>query len=208
MSPRVTINNRSRLIMEKRNTNSKEDRQVLQYFVAKENITLMRISGKCEKNVNTLRLGMLVEAVEDLGDDQFKVRVIDTIRSEIWRGTEWRCHRSGLISVSSKVWPFLHAVSIPQERVRLANHKHLCEELVNLGINDTVWYSADPKERTKHLALIKYTGPVPQLGQGYYFGLDLLVILSDILCPLNVMLLIRFRTHILSSQYIHIACVN
>ncbi|XP_071876580.1 ubiquitin carboxyl-terminal hydrolase CYLD isoform X2 [Bombus fervidus] len=160
--------------MEKRNSSNKEDRQISQYFVAKQNTILMRMSSECDKNVNTLRLGMLVEAVEDLGDSALKVRVIDTTGSEIWRGTEWRCHKFDLISVTPEVWKFLPAVSVPQERVRLANYKHLCEELMSLEINDTVWYCADPSGCTKFLAIIKYIGPVPQLGQGYYFGLDLL----------------------------------
>nr|XP_012151128.1 PREDICTED: ubiquitin carboxyl-terminal hydrolase CYLD isoform X1 [Megachile rotundata]XP_012151129.1 PREDICTED: ubiquitin carboxyl-terminal hydrolase CYLD isoform X1 [Megachile rotundata] len=160
--------------MEKRNFSNKEDRQVLQHYVAKENTILTRISGECEININTLRLGMLVEAVEDLGDSALRIRVIDTTGSEIWRGTEWRCHRFDLIPVSSEVWKFLPAVLVPQERIRLANHKHLCEELMNLVVNDTVWYCPDLQGYTKYLAIIKYIGPVPQLGQGYYFGLDLL----------------------------------
>ncbi|XP_076764486.1 ubiquitin carboxyl-terminal hydrolase CYLD [Xylocopa sonorina] len=160
--------------MEKRNYSNKEDRQVLQHFVAKQNTILTRMSGECDKNVNTLRLGMLVEAVEDLGDSGLKVRVVDTTGSEIWRSTEWRCHKFDLIAVTPEVWKFLPAVSVPQERVRLANHKHLCKELMSLAINDTVWYCSDPHGCTKCLAVIKYIGPVPQLGQGYYFGLDLL----------------------------------
>lgn len=164
--------------MEKRNAGGKEDRQVLQHFVAKGNTILMRISGECDKNVNTLRLGMLVEAVEDLGDSALRVRVVDTTGSEIWHGTEWRCHRFDLIPVTLDVWKFLPAVSVPQERVRLANHKVLCKELTSLGTNDNVWYCPDPQGYTKYLAVIKYIGPVPQIGQGYYFGLDLLVILT------------------------------
>ncbi|XP_043265296.1 ubiquitin carboxyl-terminal hydrolase CYLD [Colletes gigas] len=160
--------------MEKRNTGSKEDRQVLHYYVAKQNTILTRMSGECVKNVNTLRLGMLVEALEDLGDSALRVHVNDTTESEIWRGTEWRCHKFDLISVSSDVWKFLPAVSVPQERVHLANHKLLCKELMGLMIDDTIWYCPDPQGHTKYLAVIKYIGPVPQLGQGYYFGLDLL----------------------------------
>ena len=160
--------------MEKRNLSNKEDRQVPQYYVAKQNTILMRISGECEQNISTLRLGMLVEAVEELVDSALRIRVIDTTGSEIWHGTEWRCHRLDLISVSSEVWKFLPAVSVPQERVRLANHKHLCEELMNLVINDTIWYCPNPQGCTKYLAIIKYIGPVSELGQGYYFGIDLL----------------------------------
>ncbi|XP_076168390.1 ubiquitin carboxyl-terminal hydrolase CYLD isoform X1 [Ptiloglossa arizonensis] len=160
--------------MEKRNAGSKEDRQLLLYYVAKQNTILTRISGECDKNVNTLRLGMLVEALEDLGDSALRVRVNDTTGSEVWRGTEWRCHRFDLIPVSSDVWKFLPAVSVPQERVRLANHKLLCKELISLKIDHTVWYCPDPQGYSKYLAIIKYIGPVPQLSQGYYFGLDLL----------------------------------
>ncbi|CAK9814943.1 Ubiquitin carboxyl-terminal hydrolase CYLD [Anthophora plagiata] len=160
--------------MEKRNSSSKDDRQVLRYFVAKQDTILIRISGECDQNVNMLRLGMLVEAVQDLGDSVLKVRVIDTTGSEIWRGTEWRCHKFDLITVSPEVWKFLPAVSVPQERIRLANHKRLCEELMSLAVKDTVWYCADPQGCSKYLAIIKYIGPVPQLGQGYYYGLDLL----------------------------------
>lgn len=167
--------------MEKRNSSNKEDRQASQYFVAKQNTILKRMSSECDKSVNTLRLGMLVEAVEDLGDSALKVRVIDTTGSEIWRGTEWQCHKFDLIPVTPEVWKFLPAISVPQERVRLANYKHLCEELLSLGVNDTVWYCVDPLGCTKYLAIIKYIGPVPQLGQGYYFGLDLLVIQRNIL---------------------------
>ncbi|CAK9828478.1 Ubiquitin carboxyl-terminal hydrolase CYLD [Anthophora retusa] len=160
--------------MEKRNSNSKDDCQVPRYFVAKQNTILIRISGECDKNVNTLRLGMLVEAVQDLGDSVLKVRVIDTTGSEIWCGTEWRCHKFDLITVSPEVWKFLPAVSVPQERVRLAIHKRLCEELMSLVVHDAVWYCADPQGCSKYLAIIKYIGPVPLLGQGYYYGLDVL----------------------------------
>ncbi|XP_033334775.1 ubiquitin carboxyl-terminal hydrolase CYLD [Megalopta genalis] len=160
--------------MEKRNASSKDDRQVLQHYVAKQNTILMRISGECDTNVNTLRLGMLAEAVEDLGGDGLRVRVTDTSGSEVWRGTEWRCHRFDLIPVSPEVWKFLPAVTVPEERIRLANHKQLCKELMSLMIDDTVWYCPDPQGYTKFLALIKYIGLVPQLGPGHYFGLDLL----------------------------------
>lgn len=158
--------------MEKRNPNSKEDRQDLQCYVAKENALLIRISGECSVNSSALRLGMLVEGVEDFKDGTMKVRVNDTT-SDVWRGTEWRCHRIDLIPVSTEAWKFLAAVSVPEERVRLAYDKQLCEQLVALSVNDTVWYCPDPSINTKHLAVIKYIGPVLRLGHGYYFGIDL-----------------------------------
>ncbi|KAG7207483.1 hypothetical protein KM043_009115 [Ampulex compressa] len=161
-------------MMEKWSKEGNEERPVLQHYVAKQNAILICLSGKCQVNINTLCLGMLIEALGNLKDGTLRVRVKDIAGSEIWQGTEWRCHRFDLIAVSPEVWRFLLAVSIPQERVRLASDKQLCEDVKNLSVNDTVWYCPDHSRHTKELAIVKYIGPVSQLGQGYYFGLDLL----------------------------------
>lgn len=159
--------------MEERDGN----RQVLQYYVAKQDTLLTRISGACNVNVNTLHLGMLVEALENMKDGMLRIRVIDTVAaSEMWRGTEWRCHRYDLVPVSRKIWQCLLAVESLQRRVELARDEILCEQLRNFPTNGKVWYCPDPLDkRVRELALVRYIGPVVQLGSGHYFGLELLV---------------------------------
>ncbi|XP_071572390.1 ubiquitin carboxyl-terminal hydrolase CYLD isoform X2 [Temnothorax nylanderi] len=139
---------------------SSKERRVLQHYVAKQ---------------DTLRLGMLVEALEDLKESVLRVRVTDTVGgSKTWCGTEWRCHKYDLIPVSPKVWQYLLAVQSPQERVRLANDEALCEQMRNVSVNDVVWHCSDPaNRRARELAFVRYIGPVPQLGLGHYFGLEL-----------------------------------
>ncbi|XP_011867999.1 PREDICTED: ubiquitin carboxyl-terminal hydrolase CYLD isoform X2 [Vollenhovia emeryi] len=140
---------------------SSKERRVLQHYVAKQ---------------DTLRLGMLVEALEDLKTSVLRVRVTDTVDgSKSWCGTEWRCHTYDLIPVSPQVWQCLLAVQSPQERVRLANDGPLCEQLRNVSVNDAIWYCADPanRPRARDLAFVRYVGHVPQLGLGHYFGLEL-----------------------------------
>ncbi|XP_077277307.1 ubiquitin carboxyl-terminal hydrolase CYLD isoform X2 [Temnothorax americanus] len=139
---------------------SSKERRVLQHYVAKQ---------------DTLRLGMLVEALEDLKESVLRVRVTDTVGgSKTWRGTEWRCHKYDLIPVSPKVWQYLLAVQSPQERVRLANDEALCERMRNVSVNDVVWHCSDPaNRRARELAFVRYIGPVPKLGLGHYFGLEL-----------------------------------
>lgn len=154
---------------------SSKERRVLQHYVAKQDTVLIRIFGACDVNVNKLRLGMLVEALEDLKESVLRVRVTDTVGgSKTWCGTEWRCHKYDLIPVSQKVWQYLLAVQSPQERIRLANDSALCEQMRNVSVNDVVWYCSDPaNRRAKELAFVRYIGPVLQLGSGHYFGLEL-----------------------------------
>ncbi|XP_039303224.1 ubiquitin carboxyl-terminal hydrolase CYLD isoform X1 [Solenopsis invicta] len=154
---------------------SSKERRVLQHYVAKQDTVLIRIFGACDVNVNKLRLGMLVEALEDLKESVLRVRVTDTVGgSKTWCGTEWRCHKYDLIPVSPMVWQCLLAVQSPQERIRIANDEALCEQIRNTSVNDVVWYCSDPaNRRAKELAFVRYIGPVQQLGPGHYFGLEL-----------------------------------
>lgn len=155
---------------------SKEHR-VLQHYIAKQDTVLIRIYGACVVNVNELRVGMLVEALEDLKESVLKVRVIDTIGgSKIWCGTEWRCNKYDLIPVSAKIWQYLLTVQSPQERIRIANDEALCERIRNISVNDRILYCSDSSNRrAKEIALVRYIGSVKQLGLGHYFGLELLV---------------------------------
>ncbi|XP_050466126.1 ubiquitin carboxyl-terminal hydrolase CYLD isoform X2 [Cataglyphis hispanica] len=160
--------------MEDRDSN--KEHRVLQHYIAKQDTVLIRLFGACVVNVNELRVGMLVEALEDLKESVLKVRVIDTIGgSKIWCGTEWRCHKYDLIPVSQKIWQYLLTVQSPQERIRIANDEALCERIKNISVNDKVWYCSDSSNRrVKEIALVRYIGPVKQLGLGHYFGLELL----------------------------------
>ncbi|KAF7388073.1 hypothetical protein HZH66_010840 [Vespula vulgaris] len=160
--------------MESRNFDSNKNHKVLRYYVAKKNSTLTCMSRHCDVNVSTLRLGMLVKCLEDLMDGTLLISVTDVSGSKIWHTTEWCCQKTDLILVSQEIWRFLLAVSVPQERVYLANNKSLCGKLENLCVNDKVWYHPNHKVNDrKELAIIKYIGPVSQLGQGLYFGLDI-----------------------------------
>ncbi|XP_029178751.1 ubiquitin carboxyl-terminal hydrolase CYLD isoform X1 [Nylanderia fulva] len=152
------------------------NKEYLQHYIAKQDTVLIRLYGACPVNVNELRVGMLVEALEDLKESRLKVRVIDPIDgSKIWCGTEWRCHKYDLIPVSHKIWQYLLTVQSPQERIRIANDEALCERIRSISVNDRVWYCSDSSNRrAKELALVRYIGPVKQLGLGHYFGLELL----------------------------------
>ncbi|KAK0162600.1 hypothetical protein PV327_006366 [Microctonus hyperodae] len=144
------------------------------YYIAKKNTILSRISGACQVNVHNLTLGALVIANEFLADGGLKIRVFDPNDCEIWRKTEWRCHSIDLISVPELVWNFLTAIHVPQDRLRLAQDHQFCKDASNLKENSIVWYQPDLNSPTKFKAVIKYIGMVSELGQGFYFGLEIL----------------------------------
>ena len=150
-----------------------------QHYVAKKNTVLNRISGKCEVNVNPLKLGTLVEAVGKESDDGVRIKIKDPPERR-WLNTEWKCHSYDLIPVTKKLWHYLAAVTGPDERVKIANSKQLCKDIENIRENNRVWYSPPNGSSSvnKCLATVTFIGPVPEIGDGIYFGLDLQVINS------------------------------
>lgn len=147
------------------------------YYIAKNNTVVSRISGVCQSNIFTLKIGALVEAKETLADGSLKIKVHDSSKDSYWEKTEWRCQRIDVIPVPEIVWHFLAAVQVPQERVRLAIDFDFCEDASKLKEKSNVWYRPDNNTPVKYRAVITYIGQVHELGQGFRFGLELLVCL-------------------------------
>ncbi|XP_034942226.1 ubiquitin carboxyl-terminal hydrolase CYLD [Chelonus insularis] len=143
------------------------------YYIAERNTLLSRISGECDSNIRKLQPGALVEAKEIQPDGRLRIKVCDPNNPDFWRKTEWKCARLDLISVPELVWHFLAAIPTARDRVSLANDTHFCEDVNNLKVNRKVWYCPDGSTQ-KYKAVIKYIGSVPEMGPGFYFGLDLI----------------------------------
>lgn len=152
-----------------------EHLRIQQTYVVKKDTTITRISGKCDANVSNLKLGMLVESVGRESDNfSIRIRIKDQHEFNVWSDTVWNCHTHDLILVSKKICQYLAAVSDNNERVKIANNKKFCNDIENIHVNDKVWYSSNGSS-SGELAIIKLIGPVPELGNRVYFGLELLV---------------------------------
>lgn len=152
-----------------------------QHYVAKKDTRLTRISGKCEVNVSPLERGMLVEAVgTEL--DGIRIKIKDPHECSLWHNTEWKCDIYDFIPVSKKLWHYLAAVTAPEDRVRIASNKQLCKDIENIREKNRVWFSPNGISTVKCLATVTLIGPVPELGDGVFFGLDLQVIKLLINC--------------------------
>ncbi|XP_031777073.1 ubiquitin carboxyl-terminal hydrolase CYLD isoform X1 [Nasonia vitripennis] len=150
-----------------------EPRSTAYYVVIKATI-LSHLKGKCAANIGKVIPGMLVEVIGNESNEALRVKLYSTSQDEIWHQTEWRCHPIDLLSVSPLIWRLLCSVSSLQERIRLATNKQFCKNVEDIGPNSKVWYCQDSQNPVSYLANVKFVGPVPELGDGYYFGLDLL----------------------------------
>ena len=150
-----------------------QDNPTTKYYVVIKDTILIRLKGKCSANIGQVTAGMLVEAIGVENKDALRVQLHS--EGEIWFKTEWKCHPIDLLSVSSLIWHLLCSVSSLQERVRLVKNRQLCKNVEDIKPNGKVWYCPDSNDLMTYSASVKFIGPVPELGDGYYFGLDLLV---------------------------------
>lgn len=102
--------------------------------------------------------------------------------------------QNALIHVSEMMWPLLAAISDPIERANIAKDSAFCDYISTLRENSFVTINGqyfskclireslqflperEPKDRSlDYNCIIRYIGPVEEIGPGYFFGLELLV---------------------------------
>lgn len=157
------------------------DNPKITYYIVARDTILSRFTGPCNVNIGRVIPGMLVKAVGNVNEDALRVQVYCKNKGDIWYQTEWKCHRIDLLSVSGWIWHLLCAVSSLEDRLRLAKNKQFCKDVENIKPNTKVWFCPDSDVSSSnfstYLANVTYIGAVRELGDGYYFGLDLLVTL-------------------------------
>jgi hypothetical protein len=109
----------------------------------------------------------------------------------------YMCKNSSLFRVSSNVWPYLIAIVDPLERLEFARDKHFTDYIRSLSENDLVLVDSNLFKYSSITAslnfsnnnygnaglkhkdfecVIHFIGLVPERGNGYFFGLQLVVI--------------------------------
>uniref|UniRef100_A0A182QZA1 ubiquitinyl hydrolase 1 n=1 Tax=Anopheles farauti TaxID=69004 RepID=A0A182QZA1_9DIPT len=87
----------------------------------------------------------------------------------------FQCQAAHLQRVPSDIWPYIIAILDPQERCEFAKRSKLFGSVKQLRTGDIVMVSWLAKNRhVTYDCIIRYVGPVPKIGPGYYFGLELL----------------------------------
>ncbi|KAJ9579710.1 hypothetical protein L9F63_004636, partial [Diploptera punctata] len=138
-------------------------------YIAKENIVADRLLEKEIGNLNRLssdnykviRLGSLVEVKsKHISKNKVYVRLIS--KNGMPEDDTWQCSDS---------------VIEPSVRVTLVEQHHIfCElALINVGQKVILLPETQDSRYPPELAVVRYKGPIPKMGHGTYYGLEILV---------------------------------
>lgn len=166
---------------------------LLAIVIDKTLATLCGVDGGPEYRIDVHR-GTLVE-VKEAVNNFCKVMIVDYYQKNLaFENNLYMMKYNTLLEVSNDVWPYLVAISDPHERANVAKDKEFIEYFQTLRENSFVSINGQffsiypmkqslqflPEREPKNRALdydciIRYMGPVGEIGPGYYLGLELLV---------------------------------
>lgn len=140
-----------------------------------------------------LEKGMLVEIKKSSTESFCAIQIFDYYQTNLaFLNNLYFCKRSTLLEVSADLWPFLIAINDPYDRLNVVRDKEFSEYITNVqenkiveicGINfrqsdmrQSLNFSVDHNSNPDYDCIVRYIGTCPEIGPGYYFGLELLVI--------------------------------
>lgn len=160
------------------NTNKKKSSKLkLGYCVISENYVAKKLKGTGNASHLTLMLGTLVHVHSciDINNVAIKVVNCESDYDTVDENNLWICSVSCLLPVNNILWPLVNAIVSPIERVNLLKQKSLCEQLCTIQVGTLVKFISSDGNKTEEPAVVKYRGPIPKVGPGIYFGIELLV---------------------------------
>lgn len=128
-------------------------------------------------DTTVLRIGTLVRIQERYNQKQVVVKVCSFFSSDpVWEANLYLCPTSHLHAVEGGLWPFLGAISDPEDRCTLAKHPENWRFVLTLGVGAHCSASAQLFRMPGSFdCVVRYVGYVPEMGPGCYFGLEILV---------------------------------
>lgn len=166
------------------------------YAIVMEKVMVSCVTeGDGVKEHTELSRGMMVEFKRNT-DRYCTVVVRDYYQSNLaFQHNLYLCKLSALYPVPSDIWPFLIAINDPIERAVIAKEKPFVDYILSLNIESMTTVngqyfqmstvsqslsSLPERERQAAMALdyhvvVKYIGPVYDIGPGHLLGLQLLV---------------------------------
>ncbi|KAJ8931320.1 hypothetical protein NQ314_015782 [Rhamnusium bicolor] len=129
----------------------------MKYGIFVQNVLLKDLS-KVQKQ-RTALLGQIVIIASKLADRNLAVRFLK--EGDTWESTHFCCSQDSVVPICEQLWPYIATITSPQERVKLAKNKSLCEKLKKIS-KDTVVGFIDTTD--VHLGTVKYMGTVKGIG--------------------------------------------
>lgn len=149
------------------------------------------------QNQRTALLGQVVIIDAKLPNRILIIRFLK--EGETWESVQFCCSEDSVIRICEKLCFFIASIVSPQERVKVAKNKSLCDKLKTITNDMTVGF-ADTKD--VYLGKVKYIGVVK--GMGHCFGIELHVSVN-----MNINIQIRYEfLSIYTNKNINVLRIN
>ncbi|XP_072377151.1 ubiquitin carboxyl-terminal hydrolase CYLD [Diabrotica undecimpunctata] len=123
----------------------------------------------------TVLLGQIIIIDGRIGERLLAIRFLKEFDN--WETITYSCSEDNIVRISDKLWPFIASVSSPQERVKLAKNRNLCEALQRVCTDMVVGFT---DINDIQLGKVKFIGVVKGIGYGY--GIELHEKRKDNIC--------------------------
>ncbi|CAA3033336.1 Hypothetical predicted protein, partial [Olea europaea subsp. europaea] len=139
------------------------------HFVLCENVVAANLNPADLPKKKTLLLGTLVVATKKVDNSKAGVIISDLEKKrDNCVGKTWVCPMLSLVLVCPQMLPYI--LPIPcKSRVSLLKDADLCKDIQGLKVDDQVFII---EKDNWNKAVITYIGPVPEIGEGKFFGLE------------------------------------
>lgn len=170
------------------------------FAIAIENVKAMCASQEVDPRTRQVveqvdvKKGMMVE-VHKASDRYCTIRIHDYYQKNLaFENNLYLCKASALFEVAIEVWPYVIAISDPLMRINFARDRYFIEYALSLDVDSFVTVNGnffmtspinqslmflperEPQNRIlDYECIIRYIGPVDEIGPGCVFGLELLV---------------------------------
>ncbi|XP_066255282.1 ubiquitin carboxyl-terminal hydrolase CYLD [Euwallacea similis] len=121
------------------------------------------------QKVRTVFMGQICMIEPALKNGLLQVRFLKDKDGETWESQTFLTEPEDcVLLIPDKLWQYIVSIASPQERVKFARNKKLCEKLSSVCCEMVVGFTDSDDVK---LGKIKYKGPIK--GLGYGFGLEL-----------------------------------
>ncbi|XP_057672894.1 ubiquitin carboxyl-terminal hydrolase CYLD isoform X1 [Diorhabda carinulata] len=123
----------------------------------------------------TVLLGQIIIIDQKVSDKTLAIRFLK--ENDTWETTAYSCPEDKIVRISEKLYPYIASITSPQERVKLAKNRELCNKLQRIG-KDMVVGFIDTNDIL--LGTVRFNGVVK--GIGHCFGIELHERRKDNIC--------------------------
>ncbi|KAL1381041.1 hypothetical protein pipiens_013750 [Culex pipiens pipiens] len=131
-----------------------------------------------DRNTIDIEAGMTLKIVERISGRYAAIQILDYYNPDhkAHESHLFQCLQTQLQPIPDDLWMYVVAILDPQERLNFVKHPKRMPQAKQLDVSKIVKVSGRPFRKTGEFfdCIIRYIGPVREIGPGHYIGLELL----------------------------------